>query len=172
MPDHIIQHPSPHWNARPAGAEVDVLVLHDTGSTSAAGTLSWLADPRSRVSYHYLVTQDGTVYQCVSERHRAWHAGKAHLHGVPCDVNGRSIGVALVSDGESEYPAAQLRALLWLTLDLLEGWPIPIRNVVGHRDVAVPPGRKQDPGDLFPWDEYITAIVAALGEPGELFEEE
>ena len=70
--------PSPNWDDRPPGTSVDTLILHYTGMPTAAAALDRLRDPASRVSSHYVVDEDGTVWRLVDERRRAWHAGVSH----------------------------------------------------------------------------------------------
>lgn len=148
----IIDHPSPNFDDRHGGTPVDMLVLHYTGMVSGINALERLCDPAAKVSAHYLVDEDGTVYRLVAEEKRAWHAGVACWRGER-DVNGRSIGIELVNPGHEfgyrDFPAAQMAALAALAADILARHPIPPRNVVGHSDVA--PDRKLDPGEHFDW---------------------
>ena len=72
---HRIDRPSPNHDARPAGAAIDMLVLHYTGMASAEAALARLCDPAAKVSAHYTIDEDGTVYAMVPEERRAWHAG-------------------------------------------------------------------------------------------------
>lgn len=51
----IIPRPSPNHGKRPAGVAIDCVVLHADAGRSEEGTLGWLANPDSGVSYHYLV---------------------------------------------------------------------------------------------------------------------
>ena len=57
--------PSPNWDERPAGAAVDMLVLHYTGMATAEAALDRLCDPAAKVSAHYLIDEDGTVVALV-----------------------------------------------------------------------------------------------------------
>ena len=124
------------------------VILHHTTNGTAVQALATLTDPARRVSAHYLVGRDGTVYQLVDERHRAWHAG-ASRWGADSDINSASIGIELDNDGHEPYPDVQMQALLALLADLEARYGIPRENFLGHGDVA--PGRKVDPGALFPW---------------------
>jgi N-acetylmuramoyl-L-alanine amidase len=124
------------------------VILHHTSDDTAARALATLTDPARMVSAHYLVARDGTIYQLVDERDRAWHAGTARW-GSDSDINSSSIGIELDNDGAEPYPPAQVRALLALLRDLEARYEIPRENFLGHGDVA--PGRKIDPGALFPW---------------------
>ncbi len=146
------QAPSPNWDARPAGAAIDILVLHYTGMQSAAAAIERLRDAAAKVSSHYVVEEDGTVWQLVEEGRRAFHAGISHWRGHET-LNGRSIGIEIVNPGHEwgyrAFPAAQMAAVAQLCRGILSRHPIPARNVVGHSDVA--PDRKQDPGELFDW---------------------
>jgi len=143
--------PSPNFDDRP-GQKIDHLVLHYTGMQSAAAALERLCDPGARVSSHYVVDEDGTVYCLVAEQKRAWHAGVSYWRGVR-GLNDRSIGIEIVNPGHEwgyrPFPQVQMAAVLELCTGILQRHPIPGRNVVGHSDIA--PDRKQDPGELFPW---------------------
>jgi len=151
------RYPSPNHEPRPAGVPVDMLVLHYTGMKDGRAALRRLCDPAAKVSAHYLIEEDGTVFALVEEDRRAWHAGAGSWRGHD-DVNARSIGIELVNPGHEfgyrAFPEAQMEALAELVPDILARHPIPRRNVVGHADVA--PERKEDPGELFDW-EWLAA---------------
>jgi len=139
-----------HWVASPNFdlRRPQYVILHHTTNDTAAQALATLTNPERMVSAHYLVGRDGTVYQLVDERYRAWHAG-ASRWGADSDINSASIGIELDNNGHEPYPQAQLDALLALLADLKWRHDIPRENFLGHGDVA--PGRKVDPGALFPW---------------------
>jgi N-acetylmuramoyl-L-alanine amidase len=143
---------SPNFGPRPAGVPIDILLLHYTGMESAEAALDRLCDPAAQVSCHWLIEEDGTIWQLVEEQHRAWHAGKAYWAG-ETDINSRSIGIELVNPGHEHgyrpFPAAQMEALALLAREILARHPIPPHRVLGHSDVA--PQRKLDPGELFDW---------------------
>jgi N-acetylmuramoyl-L-alanine amidase len=149
----IRQRPSPNHDARPDGGRIDMLVLHYTGMKTAAEAIDRLCDPAAKVSAHYVVDEDGTVWQVVEESRRAWHAGVSFWQGTR-NVNSSSIGIEIVNPGHEwgyrAFPEAQMQALEGLARDLLRRHPIPPDRVVGHSDVA--PLRKQDPGELFDWE--------------------
>jgi N-acetylmuramoyl-L-alanine amidase len=154
-----IARPSPNHDDR-AGAAIDMLVLHYTGMKTAEDALERLCDPAARVSAHYTVDEDGTVYAHVPEERRAWHSGVSHWAGVS-NLNSRSIGIEIVNPGHEfgyrEFPQAQIAALITLCHGILSRHPIPPARVLGHSDVA--PARKQDPGELFPWQTLAKAGV-------------
>ena len=57
----LVDRPSPNYDDRD-GASIDMLVLHYTGMQTAEDALAWLCDPAAKVSAHYTVDEDGTVY--------------------------------------------------------------------------------------------------------------
>jgi len=142
--------PSPNQDDRPG--LIDMLVLHYTGMRSAAEAIDRLRDPAARVSSHYVVEEDGQIWQLVPEDRRAWHAGVSFWRGHSV-LNDRSIGIEIVNPGHEwgyrPFPALQMAAVCDLCLGILSRHPIPARNVVAHSDIA--PDRKQDPGELFDW---------------------
>ena len=121
---------SPNSDLRPAGVKPTLVVLYSTGGNFYQ-TMQHLQNPASGVSYHYVVSRSGAVYQLVPEANRAWHAGDAHWrpHG---RVDDCSLAVGLVNrnDGTDHYPAAQLEAASALVRYLLGKHGIALPDVV------------------------------------------
>ncbi len=161
--------PAANFEPRPAGTKIDTLVLHYTGMPDGDAALERLCIAQSRVSCHYLVHEDGRIVQMVPEALRAWHAGVSRWRGAG-DLNSRSIGIEIVNPGHEfgyrPFPAPQIDAVIALCRDILDRQPIPARNVVAHSDIA--PDRKEDPGELFPWDELSRQGIGLWVEPQPL----
>lgn len=133
-----------------------VIVLHYTEQESVEQSLHTLRTGNSGgpVSSHYLVGEDGAIYQLVSDIHRAWHAGGGRW-GTITDLNSASIGIEIDNDGREPFTEPQVQALLRLLEDLTARLRIPRSQVIGHSDLA--PSRKIDPGALFPWRRLAEA---------------
>ena len=138
--------PSPNHDAR----DPIVIVLHATEQDSVDQSLDTLrtANSGGPVSAHYLVGDDGRIYQLVEESRRAWHAGGGRW-GTITDLNSASIGIEIDNDGSEPFTAAQVDSLLVLLEDICERHGIPRTMVIAHADMA--PTRKRDPGAHFPW---------------------
>jgi N-acetylmuramoyl-L-alanine amidase len=161
--------PSPNQGDRREGRRPDLLLLHYTGMASAEAALARLCDPAAEVSSHYLVMEDGAVIQLVPEDRRAWHAGAASWAG-ETDINSCSIGIEIVNPGHEgglpPYPERQIAAVTELCRAIVAHWGIAPHRVLGHSDVA--PGRKEDPGELFPWDRLARAGIGHWVEPAPI----
>ncbi len=159
-----IDAPSPNFDGRTAPP--DMIVLHYTGMPTGESALERLCDPAAKVSAHYLVEEDGRVFRLVAEERRAWHAGVSFWKG-DTDVNARSIGVEIVNPGHEhgyrDFPEAQVAAVIALLSDIRARWTVPDGFILGHSDVA--PGRKEDPGELFPWRTLHDAGHGLWAEP-------
>jgi N-acetylmuramoyl-L-alanine amidase len=150
-----------------------MLVLHYTGMENCDVALNRLCDPNHEVSAHYLIDEDGTTYRLVPDEKRAWHAGNSYWRS-ETDVNSASLGIELVNPGHEfgyrPFPDAQISALIGLGSDLIAKYQIPAAGVVGHSDIA--PGRKMDPGELFPWERLASSEIGlwsdATNELGDL----
>lgn len=147
---------SPNWDERTL--PVSILVLHYTGMESGQGALERLCDADAKVSAHYVVEEDGRIFQLVDEAKRAWHAGVSSWKG-ESNVNSASIGIEIVNGGHDyglpDFPDAQVNAVIALSKAIVTRHGISASNIVGHSDVA--PGRKQDPGEKFPWKSLAAA---------------
>ena len=165
----VIDRPSPNCDERPADAgPIDTLVLHYTGMVSAEAALARMTDTRAKVSAHWCVGEDGTLWCLVAEERRAWHAGVSEWRGRR-SVNDRSIGIELVNPGHQHgyrpFPPAQMDAVVDLARAVVARHPIDSRNVVAHADIA--PTRRQDPGELFDWARLACAGIGLWPEQGE-----
>ena len=149
----IISSPLPFFNERKAG--VDMLVLHSMAHSAAVG-LQHLQ--QYQLSAHYVVDYDGTIYHCVDEDKRAWHAGVSFWRGIE-DVNSHSVGIEVCqrSLGQSRFNKRQIAALIPLCREIIQRHHIRPEMVVGHSDIA--PQRKPDPGKCFPWAELAAANI-------------
>lgn len=154
---------SPNFGARPAGAVLDLVLLHsislppgvytgDAVERLFTNTLDWDAHPYFQtlrgleVSAHFLIRRDGALWQFVSCEDRAWHAGASSFQRRD-NCNDFSIGVELEGLEGDTFEPAQYVGLRTLLRALSEQYPL--RHLAGHSDVA--PGRKTDPGPGFEW---------------------
>ena len=161
----IIQAPSPNFNDRLH--PLDMLVLHYTGMKDGPTALARMQDLNEpRVSAHYMVEEDGRVFQLVAEDKRAWQAGRSWWRGDE-DINSRSIGVEIVNGGHDfglpPFPDAQIEAVIALCQGILGRWAIPPERIVAHSDIA--PDRKEDPGERFPWKRLADAGIGLWPQP-------
>ena len=139
----------------------EAVVLHHSDG-SYRGGVAWIADPKSKVSYHVLIARDGRRTVFANDTDRCWHAGVSSWQGRR-DLNSWSLGVAW--EGNTyQLPlgdAAMASAIEYLA-PRLKKWGIPLNMVVTHQQVA--PTRKTDisPGDAA---RFKTRLKAALNWP-------
>lgn len=177
--------PSPNCDDRPAGTNIEVLVIHAIslppghfGGPGIEQLFSNRLNPEEHpyykeiqgleVSAHLLIRRDGEICQFVPLYRRAWHAGQSCCEG-RSRVNDFSIGVELEGADDVPFEDAQYRALTTLTRALMRAYPaITPARIYGHADIS--PGRKTDPGPCFDWQRYrrecIAVALAPASEPG------
>jgi N-acetylmuramoyl-L-alanine amidase len=157
---------SPNHGDRGERPRIDMLVLHYTGMTSAEAAIERLCDAEARVSAHYVLEEDGSLWRLVAEERRAFHAGISCWRG-EVDLNRVSIGIEIVNPGHEwgyrPFPAAQMASLVGLCRDILARRPIPPDRILGHSDIA--PDRKSDPGELFDWEALAQAGIGLWPAP-------
>ncbi len=145
-------HPSPNIGDRRKGCRADMILLHYTGMPAADKAVLWLANPKSKVSCHYVIDEAGHITQMVQETKRAWHAGASHWAG-ETDVNSVSVGIEIQNPGHEhgypDFPPEQMHAVAALCRDIGQRRGVRPERVLAHSDVA--PGRKIDPGEKFDW---------------------
>ena len=161
---------SPNFGRRPAGACIDLLVIHSISLPPGqyggqevqalfTNQLDWDAHPYFsqirglKVSSHFYIRRDGSLWQFVSADDRAWHAGQSEYRG-RAQCNDDSIGIELEGLEGDVFEEAQYTQLGRLCQDLRQRYPIA--HVAGHEHIA--PGRKQDPGPGFDWKRLAQCL--------------
>lgn len=149
---------SPNFSQRVAGSKIKFLVVHTTQGASP-GCTSWLCNPKSNVSAHYVIDKHGQVVQLVHLKDKAWHVGKAN-----------SLAVGVEMEGMIEDPH-------WVTLELwktavelfaalCKEFKLPVTAIVGHNS---PEMKKygnchQDPGSFFDMEKFREEVQRHLGD--------
>ena len=149
----IVSFYSPNFNRKKRSKNlIKIIVIHYTGMQSERESVSRLCNPKSKVSSHFVISQNGRAYRLVQDNQIAWHAGKS-CWGKYKNLNKTSIGIELVNKGHrfgyTNFKKKQLLSLIKICKSLIKKYKIKKRNVVGHSDIA--PLRKIDPGEKFPW---------------------
>ena len=158
------------FNERPDSTDIDTIVIH---SLYVDGDIP-CSDPgkcidelnRYEVSAHYLLSQCGDVHQLVDEERRAWHAGVSQMPDKSdkrSGVNDFSIGIELIKTPEQSFSEQQYQALAQLISEICSRHPI--QHITGHEHIALPLGRKSDPGPEFKWDKLKSILSELLEVP-------
>ena len=159
----IIQAPSPNHDQR--ALPISLLVLHYTGMETGAAALAHMCSPEAKVSAHYMVEEDGRVFQLVDEMRRAWHAGISSWEG-EADLNSATIGIEIVNGGHDfglpVFPGIQIDSVCELAGAIMKRHKIPLFGLLAHSDIA--PSRKKDPGELFPWQALAAKGIGVWPE--------
>lgn len=166
--------PSPHYDERPDGMPVDMIVIHnislppgefggDAVERLFLGNLDQAAHPYfekiagRKLSSHLFIKRGGDMIQFVPFHYRAWHAGESFFDG-RTRCNDFSIGIELEGTDDLPYEDVQYQQLAGVIRALLHDYPhIDRDRIVGHADIA--PVRKTDPGPAFDW-EYLKGMLA------------
>ncbi len=165
IPPYFIQMPSPNYNNRPENTKIDTIIIHHTAPFASLTRVGYFfQNINSRVSSHYIVGKEGLVIQSVDEHDRAWHAGPSAWRG-KYNVNDFSIGIEVLNDGDNKDPFTDLQyiSLSRLVSYIMKKYDIPLSRVIGHRDIAIPLGRKNDPADNFDWKLFKSKLRIQTG---------
>lgn len=158
--------PSPNCDDRPAGAAVDLLVIHNislppgefggpgivelfTNRLDAAAHPYYREIADRRVSAHFLIRRDGEIIQFVACGKRAWHAGVSNWRGRE-RCNDFSIGIELEGTDDRPFTDVQYDRLGELARAVKASYELT--DIAGHSDIA--PARKTDPGPCFDWQRF------------------
>lgn len=167
-------------------ADVRYFIVHKTASdktSTAQGIISWMNShlrarekPPRKVSYHYVVDRDGSIWRMLAPENIAYACGDSAWPNPvvwtpsnPKPNGGRSlnrisISAAFVNDnvGEKVTPKA-LESMEWLAHFWINDRRVNIRGpsaVLGHYEIS--PGRKFDPRTL-PMEDFRALLTDSVG---------
>ena len=131
---------------------IKFIVIHYTGMKNESHAIKRLCDPKSKVSSHYFIKNNGEVLNLVPDLYSAWHAGVSRWKNYN-SLNKYSIGIEINNPGHSHkyksFSSMQIYSLIKLLKYLLKKFDIKKSYVLAHSDIS--PNRKKDPGEKFPW---------------------
>ena len=147
---YITKYKSPNYNSR-NNSRVELIIIHYTALKNTLEAISYLCKKEKKVSSHYLISQNGNVYNLVEDKYRAWHAGQSFWHEIT-DINSISIGIELdynPNGKNNKFSIKMIYSLKKLITKLQKNYKINKNGILAHSDIA--PFRKKDPGKHFPW---------------------
>ena len=190
---NITRRLSPNRNIGRQGWRPDIVVCHITEGTFD-GTISWIMNSTSQVSYHFVVARDGRIIQAVDICNTAWANGTTHngdnrdsrhspLHtvrdrGVNANLYSVSIGFeGRLAEKQGALSTAQLKAAVWLIAHIREeiqrlysvrgdSFKTDRQHIVGHHEIT-PRTRPNCPGRQFPFDAIVQYLHGKQPEPIE-----
>ena len=132
---------------------IKFIIIHYTGMKKESNAIKRLQNPKSKVSSHYLIKNNGEVLKMVPDLYEAWHAGVSTWKNFK-SLNQNSIGIEITNPGHQygykNFSSKQIFSLKKLLNFLIKKFRINKKCVLGHSDVS--PSRKKDPGEKFPWE--------------------
>jgi hypothetical protein len=134
-----------HHTAGPASGEAPSLGVVRDGRPGLEGPLS-----------HYVLGRSGAVY--VVAAGLCWHTGNTFSAN---QSNPYAIGIEAEATGTSNWPDMQYQAYAQLCRALMDHYGLPLSQVLGHKEVAAPLGRKIDPN--FSMNDFRIAVSQAGG---------
>ncbi|WP_330633187.1 N-acetylmuramoyl-L-alanine amidase [Halocatena halophila] len=162
-------HSSNYTSASRGAQKINWIVIHVTEG-SYSGSISWLKNPNSNVSAHYVIRNaDGHTTQMVRHKDVAWHAGgqNYNTHSIGIEHEGH-VGKTTFTDAMYQKSAAIVRTLC-------EQYNIPKRRpsgvapcdatagggIIGHHQVPEAdcgPNDHTDPGSTWDWEKFMALV--------------
>ena len=159
---YITKYKSTNYNSR-KNSKISLIIIHYTALKNTNEAITYLCNKKNKVSSHYVIAQNGSVYSLVEDKFRAWHAGKSFWQGIT-DINSFSIGIELdynPSGKNNKFSFKMINSLKKLILKLKKNYKINKNSILAHSDIA--PYRKKDPGKNFPWKSlYSSKLILNL----------
>lgn len=152
------------------GYKPEAFVIHIAQGTLQGG-YSWFNTPASKVSAHYMVSRDGTIWQFVKLEDTAWHAGgvasptwKLLKPGV--NPNLYTIGIEHEGFTGEPWTKAMYNATAELIGQISREWGIPVdrKHIIGHYQINST-GRANCPGSGVNLETLVNSALKFSEDP-------
>ncbi len=185
---NIQQTTTPNCEDRIGEYKPDIITYHITEG-SYDGTILWVKNPGSGLSFNFIVSRTGRIIQLVPLIKRSWANGtttsssKKNYYGRSTNKyvserrpTANDYTISIANEGFYEktggaLTSLQLQANIQLTQYIREqiksiyGVTIPIdkNHLIGHSEIS-PKENSNCPGNQFQWEELIHGVKVAAGE--------
>ncbi len=164
---------SPNYMSR-YGWKPDMIALH-VCEGGFGGSVSWLCNPNSKTSSHFVTGKNGELDQLVDLDMASWCNGTSIKEGATYDyrrssnrivrerkTNANYYTISIENEGYSykdgcgELTEPQYQTVLKLCKELIAKYNIPVdrEHIVGHYEIA-PREKPNCPGTKFQWDRLM-----------------
>ena len=121
---------SPNFNLpKRAKNRIKFIIIHYTGMKKESAAIKRLQDPKSKVSSHYLIKNNGGIINLVPDLYEAWHAGVSSWKHFT-SLNKNSIGIEITNPGHQygyrNFSSKQILSLKKLLYFLIKKYRIKI----------------------------------------------
>lgn len=183
--------PSPNkWDGR-IGRKPAYIIIHGTAGGNNGSSATYLCQPSTQASAHYVITQSGRIYQLVDEEASAWGNGIIsgpagtggdgvhHDSWWTLDTNPNLVTISIEHEKPDDQNAtpltqAQMLASFALVARICQRWNIPMRKadasggITGHFSID-PVSRSHCPGD-YPWNGLFSYLATQENEGVEMLQ--
>lgn len=111
------------------------IILHHTWVVWAGNLPILLWKNWSRVSAHFLITQDWKSYKLADPKQITWHAGKSQWW-FNKNMNAHSLWIEIEGNGKTAFTDKQYFLVVELVKHLMKTYNIPIDNLLKHSDLT------------------------------------
>ncbi len=147
--------------------DIRFILLHFDAASNSTSAVNWLTQKASGVSADLHITRAGHVRQMAPFNNITWHAGKSEWKGFT-NLNRYAIGIeqenmGMVKGVYQDWTEVQILKCIEVCKALVKGYP-SITDILGHEEVAMPRGRKDDPGPKFPMDRVRREVFGIVSK--------
>lgn len=132
-------------------------LMHDLNFEKKDRLFGLYDGDRFSASAQFMIGRAGELWQLVPLAFQAFHAGPSAFGGRE-HCNAFMVGIENIGIHGRAFTRAQYITNAKLCAWLMWLYNFPVDMIAGHSDIALPEGRKKDPGPSFDWELLFELI--------------